>query len=174
MRKNSTIYRSPEEPSIFDISSLGTYVKEDTEIKITQSMHYFREGDALYYDPMTVKFQKAIANNTIASEVCGIVSEVINLNTFIIVTEGEVMVPRYQYSPDSTLYLSESIDGHLTSIQPTYVIKPLGKQIEPGKILVDIQRSFVMAERDAFVNTEELEPYTQQELDEIILNVKSI
>lgn len=174
MHKNSTIYRNPEEPSIFDITSLGTYVKEDTELRITQSMHYFRVGDALYYDPMTVQFRKAIANNTIASEVCGIVSEVVNLNTFIMITEGELVVPRYQYPPDSILYLSESIDGHLTSIRPMYVLKPLGKQIEPGRILVSIQRGFVMTEHDAFVDTEELEPYTQQELDEIILNVKSI
>lgn len=174
MRRNSTIYKNPEDQYLFDITALGVFNQEQTEIRLTQKNHYFRVGDALYYDPQSVKFIKAVANNSIASEVCGIVSRVVDMDTFILVTQGELEVSRYQYNEGSTLYLSEFIEGQLTTVQPLYAIKPLGYQIEPGKILVDIQRGLVLSSRPPAVDTEELEPYSQAELDEIILNIKSM
>lgn len=167
-KKNSTIFKNPEDPHLINLTLLGTISREDTTITIEQEDHCFQIGDVLYYDIKNLKFGKALAINTMEGEVCGIVSEVTDQNRFVLITEGKLVTDRYKYLPTSPLFLSEVIPGTLMSIPPTSVSKQVAVQVEDG-IQVDIHMGYYLGGEAAKVG---LEPYTKEELDEIILNVK--
>lgn len=166
-KKNSVIFENPEE-YILNFTALGSYTSENTEIRITQKAHYFSVGDILYFDVKNKQFSKALAVNNIQSEVCGVVSEVPNNNEFVIITEGPLETDRYKYAVSSPLYLSEIIPGALISANPTFVMKQVAVQIENG-IQVNIKAGYCLSGKPLEVI---LEPYTKEELDDIILNVK--
>ena len=166
-KKNSTIFENPEE-YILNFTAIGSYSSENTEIRITQEAHYFSVGDVLYFDVKNNQFSKALAVNNIQSEVCGIVSEVPNNNEFVIITEGVLKTDRYKYTVLAPLYLSEVIPGTLMSANPTFVMKQVAVQVEGG-IQVNIKTGYCLSEKSLEVI---LEPYTKEELDDIILNVK--
>lgn len=167
-KRNSVIYRNPDKTALVDLSTIGTLKSEKTEIKIRQMNHFFQPGDALYFNPNLNEFGKALAINSIESEVCGVVSEVLNDNEFIIVTEGFVKTDRYNFAVGSALYLSEVIPGFMMSVQPTHVMKQIAVQSLNG-IQVSIQIGFHLSDNPVKVT---LEPYTKDELDDIILNVR--
>lgn len=166
-KTNSVIYRNPEKTSLIDFTLIGTIKTEDSEIRINQHDHFFQVGDALYFNPTDIKFGKAMAINSIESEVCGVVSEVIDNDEFIIVTEGFVKTDRYNFAIDSPLYLSEVIPGFMMSAEPTHVVKQVAIQTLNG-IHVSIQMGYHISNNPVKVV---LEPYTKDELDDIILNV---
>lgn len=167
-KTNSVIYKNSENDSLIDFSTIGTIKTEDSEIRIKQDKHFFQVGDALYFNPTDNKFGKALAVNNIESEVCGVVSEVPNENEFIIVTEGFIKTDRYNFNADAPLYLSEVIPGFLMSSPPTYIVKQVGIQSING-IHVSIQMGFYVSSNSVKVT---FEPYTKEELDDIILNVR--
>ena len=167
MKTNSTIFKNPEEDHLIDLSYIGTMLREKIYIDVTQEGHYFIPGDVLAYNLKDKKFIKAIAVNTMDSEVCGVVLESIDMNHFTLTTQGTVYAPQYNYPNDSTLWLSEVIPGKLMSIAPTSTFRKVAKQISPGIIEVSLEIGLTTG---AYV-TDTLEYYTQQELDEIILNV---
>ena len=167
-KNNSVIFKNPYDRMLHDITFAGTYDKVDTTIQIEQITHGFQVGEALYYDVKDKTFAKALAINSIESEVCGVVSEVIGVNTFRILTEGYLKTDKYSFVLDTPLYLSESTPGKLTSIAPKGIVKQVATQTSNG-IIIDIQRGYKIS--DTTVEDEELEPYTQEELDEIIQNI---
>ena len=165
--KNSTIYKNPQDQHIFDLSQIGILNHENKTIEINQQNHYFQVTDVLYYDIKNHKFAKALARNTIESEVCGVVSEIIDVNNFVIITNGEIKTTRYTFNPGTILYLSDVNAGKLVSIQPHSVIKQIAIQDTNG-IIINIQRGLKTTSTSS---SENLEPYTKEELDEIIKNV---
>ena len=165
---NSNIYKNSHDRYIFDLTSIGTVVREDETIEIYQENHFFRVADALYYDIKNHKFDMALAENTIMSEVCGVVSEIIDRNTFRIIVNGHIQTDRYSFDVNTPLYLSDAIGGKLVSIAPGNVIKQVATQVSGG-IMVDIQRGFIYNPNNS--QEEEMEPYTKEELDEIIKNL---
>lgn len=167
-KMNSVIYRNPDKTALVDFTLIGTLKTEDTEIRIKQDNHFFQVGDALYFNPTDTKFRKAMAINNIESEVCGVVSEVINNDEFIIVTKGFVKTDRYKFNVGSQLYLSEVIPGFLMSASPTHVLKQVGVQSLNG-IQVSIQMGYYISNNPVKVI---FESYTKDELDDIILNVR--
>lgn len=169
MKANSTIFKNPQDQHLFDLSCLGTITHENKTIKVNQQNHYFQVGDILYYNVKTNLFGKAVAVNNIASEVCGAVYEVIDKDNFVIVAKGEIKTTRYTFDEGTPLYLSENYPGKLISIQPSYIIKQVAIQTVDG-IEIDIQRGYRIA-GNLSPSTEELVPYTQEELDEIIKNI---
>lgn len=168
MRINSTIFKNPQDDHLFDLSYLGIVTHSQKSVTIEQENHYFQVADVLYYDIKNKKFSKAIAKNTIESEVCGVVSKVIDLDNFEILTDGEIETDRYSFDKDTPLYLSNAVSGRLVSIEPDDIIKQVAVQ-SVGGIIVNIQRGYRTA--DVQDSSEELEPYTQDELDEIIKNI---
>lgn len=164
---NSIIFKNPQETYLFDLSLIGTSTYESEIIQINQENHYFEIGDVLFYNVVTQKFEKAIAENSMFSEVCGIVSKVISLDYFEIVSSGEIVTDRYNFDTDTVLYLSDVTFGKLVSIPPENIVKEIATQITNG-INVNIKRAFKLTETST---TEEYEAYTQEELDEIILNI---
>lgn len=165
---NSVIYENPEKEHVLDLTSIGSLTKETKEIRIQQENHLMQIGDAVFYDVKNKKFSKALAINNIDSEVCGVISEIPNQNEFIILTEGFLETDRYNYKTGSILYLSEVIPGFLMSADPTSIIKQVAIKKDNG-IQIDIQMGHFMQENTTEVS---LEPYTKEELDDIILNVR--
>lgn len=166
-RYNSTIYKNPQDQHIFDLSQLGTLIYAGGSVRIDQDNHFFQIGDVLYYNIKEKKFAKAVAVNNIESEVCGIVSEVINKDAFVVLSEGLLETDKYTFNEGTELFLSDAHPGKLVSIPPSNIIKQIAIQATNG-IIVDIQRGFRTIKPPA---TEEMEPYTKEELDEIIKNI---
>lgn len=166
--KNSTIYKNPQDQHIFDLSQIGILNHENKTIEINQQNHYFQVTDVLYYDIKNHKFAKALARNTIESEVCGVVSEIIDIDNFVMITAGEIKTTRYTFDPGTILYLSDAHEGKLVSIEPAYTVKQIATQLSDG-IMIDIQRGYRTPNTES--GSETLEPYTQAELDEIIKNI---
>lgn len=167
MRHNSTIFKNPQDQHLFDLSSIGSINYKDKSIQINQENHYFKVGEVLYYDVTVNKFLRAIAVNNIESEACGVVSEVIDNNNFFIISKGLLKTDKYNFTIGSKLYLSDASPGKLVSIEPQNVIKQIAIQAANG-IIIDIQRGWKTTNISL---SEELEPYTKEELDEIIKNV---
>lgn len=165
--KNSNIYKNPEEHHLFDLSQFGT-TKVINNQEIAQARHYFQVGDVIYYDIKKKKFALALAINDIESEVVGLVSEVINENTFFLSNTGELITNRYSFPLGTQLYLSNMIPGKLVSIQPGNVIKPIATQSSNG-IIIDIGRGWIP--ENPTTDKVVYEKYTKEELDEIINNI---
>ena len=164
---NTNIYKNVFKQQVSDLSFVGQVKYQGDNMTFTQESHKFQPGDVLYYDAVSKKFDKALAINAIESEVCGVVSEVVDVDNFVLSTSGYVKLDRYQFEIDKPLYLSEHVPGKLQSIIPTTVAKQIATQSHNG-IMIDIQRGFKISDIEIDFS---LEPYTREELDEIIKNV---
>ena len=165
---NTNIFKNPNNQHIFDLSYLGILTFEKKTIEIHQENHYLRIGDILYYNIKEHKFDKAIAKNTIESEVCGGVIDVIDNNNFVLITGGKIPTDRYSFEEGTKLYLSDAHEGKLVSIEPNYTIKQIATQLSDG-IMIDIQRGYRTP--ITYDSSDSLESYTKTELDEIIKNI---
>lgn len=164
---NTNIYKNAFNQQVADLSFVGQAKFNEDNIVLSQSSHNFRPGDVLFYNAATKKFDKAIAINAMDSEVCGIVSEVVDVDNFVLSTHGYIKLDRYSFDVGKPLYLSESVPGRLQSIEPTGIVKQIATQTDNG-IIVDIQRGFKISDIKFDFTVER---YTQEELDEIIKNV---
>lgn len=165
--KNSNIYKNPQDRAILDFTTIGIKLYENKIMDIHQENHYFDVGDALFYNIETHKFEKALAENSMFSEVCGVVSEIKSLNDFIIISFGEIKTNRYPFELNTPLYLSDIQPGKLISLYPAEIVKEIATRTQDG-IMVNIKRAL---KTTATPETNTLEAYTQEELDEIILNI---
>lgn len=163
---NSNIYKNPEERHIINLSNIGT-IEVINNQEIVQEDHYFNVGDAIYYDIQLKRFSLALAYNNIESEVIGLVSQIIDNDTFVLTNTGTLYTDRYTFPNNTVLYLSDINPGKLVSIAPTFV-KPVAIQTTNG-IIIDIARGW--ADKDSVSEPTEYEAYTQEELDEIISNI---
>lgn len=169
MKINSVIFKNPEDDHLIDLSYLGTMLREKSSVEIEQENHFFAPGDVLAYSLESKIFVRAIAKNTMESEICGVVSEFIDKDHFLLVVKGTVNAPQYTYPNDSILWLSEIVPGKLMSIQPTKTFRQVATQIAPGIIEVDIKMGLTTGSVEQ--ESEALDSYTKDELDEIIANV---
>lgn len=167
-KNNSVIFKNPYDKCLIDLSYLGTLEHIDKDILLHQENHYFQIGDVLYYNLAENKFAKAIANNSIESEVCGVVSGVTDEHNFSIKTQGFIETDRYGFDDGTNLYLSESSSGKLISIEGSIIVKQIATQA-PNGIIVNIQRGY-KTDNPSGQDTD-YELYTKSELDEIIKNV---
>lgn len=167
MKSNSIIYKNPQGQYLFDLSVLGVVTNESKTIEINQQNHYFQVGDILYYNVKTKMFAKAVAINSIESEACIGVLKVVDKDNFIAISNGEILTDRYNFNVNTILYLSDVYPGKVVSIGPQSIIKQIGVKTENG-IMLNIQRGYHILNNSL---DEELEFYTQDELDEIIKNI---
>ncbi len=168
MKNNSTIFKNPEEHGVLDLSMLGTVNYVNNSVSITQKDHFFKTGDVLFYNVQESCFSKAYAINNIQSEACGVVSKVLDKDSFEIISKGLVETSRYTFDIGTILYLSEVVPGKLVSLPSSNIVKQIATQVSGG-IMVDIKRGYHAGNPEEAV--EELEPYTKEELDEIIKNI---
>lgn len=167
---NSTIYRDVFEDQVEDFTFLGTKNLNKYTIQVSQPFHGFTLGDAVYYDIRTRNYKTALANNTIMQEVIGLVSNIIDNDTFEIITKGELETERYNYIPNgSILYLSPVITGRLIDTEPMKVSKIIGIKTKNG-IEIDIQRGYDL--HPEHKDFKKARRYTEQEIQDIINIIK--
>ena len=179
---NSVIYRDVDEERILDFSHIGSNVNAN-EIVLTEPNHYFILGDAIFYDIYSNHYRRALANNSIMSEVIGVVSEIIDINTFKLTLKGNIILDRYSNIQEgSFLYLSPLITGKLIPDEPENVSKIIAVKIQNG-IKVDIQRGYHLKadqlinnssnvpQYEEYVDYSDLRYYTDQELQDIIVRI---
>lgn len=112
------------------LTSNGTNVSWSTPgtvsaaaIDIVQAGHGFAPGTILYHDGTS--YQRAQANSTATADVIGMVTSVATVDKFTLTTNGFVNMhgqPGWidgAWVPGSTYYLSASVAGTLTPIEPT-------------------------------------------------------
>lgn len=200
---NSVIFRDVDNSdNLIDFSYLGMNNIQDSNITITEIDNGFLLGDALYYDYKTNHYRRALAVNQIMSEVIGVVSKLIDKDTFELTLKGSIMLDRYKNIPENTpLYLSQNISGRLVQDEPNLVSKIIGIARTDG-IYVDIQRGYYVgfgpdvyiqtkddyiftAKDKAFIThdnhqdntdyneTSSVRYYTNQEIQDIITRIKN-
>jgi len=89
-----------------------------TTDRVTQASHGFDEGDVLYLNGST--YTKAIATSAAAAEVVGVVSKVVDINTFELTLSGEV-TGLTGLTAGEVYFLSADTAGLLTATEPTVI-----------------------------------------------------
>lgn len=168
-KNNSLILEVPYGHDIHDLEFLGVYEHIDKDVTIQQENHGFQVGDVIYYNIQKQTFEKALAINTMESEVCGVISSVIDNHTCKFITSGFILTNRFKFDTDTPLYLSELIPGKLVSMAPNMIHKQIAVQMPDG-LRIDIQRGYRLKLEEESTQTD-FQPYTQEELDEIIQNI---
>lgn len=170
-KNNSVIFRDVDDlDDVIDLTANCSYGEGNTII-LTENSHYFSIGDAIYYDFNTNHYRKGLAVNQIMSEIIGVVSKIIDKDTFELTTKGSIILDRYDnIENNSVLYLSSNISGRLVPNEPDKISKIIGIKINNG-IRIDIQRGYHLIESNQETNDFELRYYTQQELQNIVTRV---
>jgi hypothetical protein len=111
--------------------------------EVTQTAHGFEVGDFLYYHPTYMKYIKAIAIDDYNINVVGMVSRVINVNTFEYMWSGffptQIFNTSNGYHQGVPLYLSDTTAGKVTQKQPD-ISKSVGYPVENTGIVISLER----------------------------------
>lgn len=98
---------------------------ENVTLRVTQAGHGFSKGNIVGWSGGT--YNKAIADGNYGGEVIGVVSTVINSNTFD-VTQSGFISGMTGLNPDTTYYLSDTVFGGVRQSPPTtvgYIARPV-------------------------------------------------
>jgi hypothetical protein len=112
-------------------------------------VHDFVAGEAIYHDGTAYK--RAFANAVSTSEVLGVVSKVIDADTFQFQPAGEVK-GLSGLAAGVTYFLSESLSGEITATEPSTignVSVPVGVATSATTLLVGIKRGYVIGGANA-------------------------
>lgn len=99
---------------------------ENVTKRIIKNSHGFIEGDVVGWSNGT--YSKAIADGNYDGEIIGIVSEVVNSNTFDVTQSGFITGMTTNLTPNTTYFVSSTSFGGMTSTPPTtvgYIIRPI-------------------------------------------------
>lgn len=129
-RHNTNFYKNTIHEETYE------YQEHDNIRKTYQENHGFIIGDPIYYDEI---YKKANIEDTI--NVIGVVSEVIDENTFIYKNSGKILMDKRISLPGDILYLTK--DGLRN--EPDGVIKQIGIQLPDG-IIVKILQAIINEE----------------------------
>jgi len=92
-----------------------------SEVIVVQPSAGFDVGDAVTQNGTTIALANANNENTLA---LGIVSRIIDANSFAYIMSGEVTAPAHGLTVDQYYYLSDVVPGALTPTEPT-ISQPL-------------------------------------------------
>ena len=163
---NSVIFRDVDEDNILDFTHIGSDNTEFQTIELYELSNGFIVGDAIYYDIHNKHYRRALANNSIMSEVIGVVSKIIDKDNFELTLKGNIITDRYSdIDNGKPLYLSPVITGKLIEIEPSNVSKIIAIKIQGG-IKVDIQRGYHLQQNE--LNYSDVRYYTKEEIEDII------
>lgn len=172
-RKNSNIYKNIFPHTVedyYDIIAKENDIK-NTIVQVQQYAHGLSKYDIVYCDEYGA-IQKALAMDGISANAIGIISEVKDNYEFSLMTSGRIPSD-ITIEGSSIIYLSDTEPGKMVSYQDIKngVYIPVGYYIG-GAIVVNIQQGSVGGElkpyHEVFYN---LEPYTEQEIDDTINQV---
>jgi hypothetical protein len=130
---------SPDVGNVIEKRENGLYVKTELPINtITQKNHGFAVGDFIYYHH-TNKYQKALGIDDFHINIIGMVTKVINANSFTYMTDGFFATSVFKNNTlGKPLYISDKNPGKVTQTQPN-VSKCVGYPVENG-IVIHIER----------------------------------
>lgn len=117
--------------------------------KVTQTAHGFTEGEILYYTGSA--YARALANAANTSEIVGMVSRVIDVDTFEVTLEGKV-TGLSGLTAGEAYFLSPTVSGAITATEPTvlgHVSLPIGVAISTTVIYVRSSRGAVVGSSNA-------------------------
>jgi hypothetical protein len=112
-------------------------------VKVDQ-VNSFVVGDAIYYNGSAYVKAKADAVNT--SEVFGIVSKIVDADSFEYTTSG-VVKTLSGLTPGASYFLSATTAGLITTTEPDtigHISLPIGNAINATTLIVDIKRGYVV------------------------------
>lgn len=125
-------------------ASSGSATAANIGITITQASHGFTVGQVLYLNGTT--YALAEANSTITAEVVGIVGSVVDVNTFVLVSDGHV-TGLSGLTAGSVYWLSDATPGLATLTIPTTV----GNITKPVWIADTTTSAYVYQERGKII-----------------------
>lgn len=120
-----------------------------SRIKITQAAHLLSTGNIVKVNTNGL-YKKAQADTLVNAEVVGYVDQVIDANTFYLVTQGIVTGGVPSATPGTVIYLSPDTLGGIVATEPTVtgqISKPIGVILESGsKMLFFIGKSKIFGQ----------------------------
>lgn len=121
----------------------GLYVRDQSNIKtVVQANHGFIVGDFIYYHPMN-KYQLAAAIDDYDSNIVGMVTKIIDTNTFEYMWSGfyatDIFSSSNGYTQGMPLYISDINPGKVTQVQPD-ISKAVGYPVENIGLIISIER----------------------------------
>lgn len=134
---------SAREDNVLEKYSDGFYVKKHYNVRqVTQDAHGFIIGDVIYYHPL-YKYQLASAIDDYNSNIVGMVTKILDANTFEYQWSGffatDLFTNKNRYTQGMPLYISDVDPGKLTQIQPD-ISKTIGYPVENCGIIISIER----------------------------------
>jgi hypothetical protein len=133
-----------------DSSGLETAIGAGGTVdRITQTAHGFSEGEVLYFDG--TDYARALANAANTSEIVGMVSRVIDVDTFELTLEGKV-TGLSGLTAGEVYFLSPITSGLITATEPTvlgHVSLPVGVAISATVFYVRSSRGAVVGSTNA-------------------------
>lgn len=127
-------------------SGSGSGTAEGVSKRITQSSHGFSVGEVLYFDG--ADFALAQADDEATSEVLGVVSEVVDTNTFVLTPVGYIS-GLTGLTAGTTYYLSEATPGALTDTEPDGT----GEVSKPVLVADSTTSGYVIQSRGYIINS---------------------
>jgi microcystin-dependent protein len=106
----------------------GAATQNTLKDTLIQSGHGFTVGSAIRYNTNTSQWTTARANNAENSEVVGVVSAVLDVDTFTVVYSGVIDIPSLAGVSYPALFLSDTVPGGITHSPPSVigsVVKPV-------------------------------------------------
>ena len=121
----------------------GYYVRDQSNTKtVSKANHAFIEGDFIYYHPIT-GYAKALALDDYNSNIVGMVSKVIDINSFEYKWAGFHATNLFNningYAQGMPLYISDVNPGKVVQDQPD-ISKTVGYPIEDVGLIISIER----------------------------------
>lgn len=121
----------------------GYYVRTHSNIKtVTKINHGFEIGDFIFYHPND-GYKKALAIDSYDSNIVGMVTKIIDDNTFEYMWSGfyatDIFNSSNGYTQGMPLYISDVDPGKVTQVQPD-ISKAVGYPVENIGLIISIER----------------------------------
>lgn len=121
----------------------GYYVRTHSNIKtVTKINHGFEIGDFIFYHPND-GYKKALAIDSYDSNIVGMVTRIIDENTFEYMWSGfyktDIFAEENGYVQGLPMYISDTEPGHVVQEQPD-ISKTVGYPIENIGLIISIER----------------------------------
>ena len=134
---------SKKENNSLEILQDGLYVREYSNIKlVTQDNHGFIIGDFIYYHPID-KYKLASAIDDYDSNIVGMVTKIIDNNTFEYQWSGfyktDLFNDQNGFTQGVPIYISSTKPGKVTQKQPD-ISKAVGYPVENIGLIISIER----------------------------------
>ena len=113
---------------------------------LVQTLHGFVVGDAIRFDGGSNLYVKALADADVNSEVLGLVDQIIDDNTFVLLSSG-FMDGLTGLTLGSVYYLSDTLPGKMTLTEPSafyHVSKPVFFSDSASTGYVQVERGMIL------------------------------